>query len=318
MPNADTVFSALQQIPGGPASTIRDSGTFQPDGSIALHGTTNPSAAAPATIELEGSRLIEDIYTGDETPNTVEGTIRRDLLAGFSTGLWGGRYGNNALAFCSDPITNGQGSYCPHGFNQPAFGEARSALSPFPTCEQYAAVINQLTDVYGNPYSDASKKVAVGLDQSRVKKLQLTILPDSGNAMPSAGGNPNCGAAPPARQASTQDATHASTQKSAAPAKPSLRPAKMAKVKHGKVDVGTLVCASACGKVEVSARKGKQVLARAKLTLKTSTGKLELKLTGAGKHLLTGNKPVRATLTLKVAPPSGPATTLSAPLKLLP
>jgi hypothetical protein len=364
--NADTIFRALQQIPGGPESTIRDgsgnilrvlsplhstaypllgdyvrslagqtitlhtaffskpfvtteySGTFQPDGSIALHGTTNPPASAPATIELEWSRLIEDIYTGDETPNTVEGTIRRDLLAGFSTGLWGGRYGNNALAFCSDPITDGQGSYCPHGFNQPAFGEARSALSPFPTCEQYAAVINQLTDVYGNPYSDASKKVAVGLDQSQVKKLQLTILPDSGNAMPSAGGNPNCGAAPPAQPASTQDATHASTQKPATPAKPSLKPAKKAQVKHGKVDVGTIACPSACGKVEVSARRGKQVLARAKLTLKGSAGKLELKLTGPGRHLLTGKKPVRVTLTVKVAPPSGSATTLGAPLTLLP
>jgi hypothetical protein len=363
--NADTVFSALQQIPGGPESTVRSegkiirvlsplhstaypllgdyvrslagqtitlhtaffstpfvtteySGTFQPDGSIALHGTTNPLGSAPATIELEGAKLIDDIYTGDETPNTVEGTIRRDLLAGFSTGLWGGRYGNDALSFCSDPIVNGQGSYCPHGFNQPAFGEARSALSPFPTCEQYAAIINQYTDVYGNPYSDASKKVAVGLDQSQVKTLQLTILPDSGDAMPSAGGNPNCGAAPPAQQANTQDATHASAQKAVPPAKPSVKPAKKAKVKHGKVDAGTIVCASACGKVEASVRKGKTVLARAKLTLKTSKGELNLKLTAAGKRLLTGKKPIRATLTVKVTPPGGPASTQTAPLRLLP
>jgi hypothetical protein len=370
--NSDTVFNALQQIPGGPESTIRNgegkilrvlsplhstaypllgdyvrslagqtvtlhtaffstpfvtseySGTFQADGSIALHGTTNPFGSAPATIELEGSRLIEDIYNGDETPNTLEGTIRRDLLAGFSTGLWGGKYGNDALSFCTDPITNVQGSYCPHGFNQPAFGEARVALSPFPTCEQYAAVINQFSDVYGNPYSDASKKVAVALDQPHVKTLQLTIQPDSGNAMPAVGGNPNCGAALPATGTSpggsdsTKAGTAATPSSSAPSPRVSFKLAGKAKVKKGRVVVGTIDCVGACGKVEATVLQGKAVLARGKSSVRKSKAQPTLKLTAAGKHSLADGKPVRAKLTVKVTPPGGPAATKTAPLRLLP
>ena len=365
--NSDTVFNALQQVPGGPESTVRSegkiirvlsplhssaypllgdyvrslagqtvtlhtaffskpfvtteySGTFQADGSIALHGTTNPLASAPETIELEGTRLIEDIYSGDETPNTVEGTIRRDLLAGFSTGLWGGKYGNNALSFCSDPIVNGQGSYCPHGFNQPAFGEARAALSPFPTCEQYAAVINQLSDVYGNPYSDASKKVAVGLDQAQVKTLQLTILPDSGNAMPSVGGNPNCGAAPPTTTASTGGRGSTATR-GAPPAPPSRVKFKLgakASVKKGHLLVGGIICKGACGKVEATVRRGKAVLARAKSSVPKAKAPLTLKLTAAGKHALSGGKPVATKLTVQVTQPGASAATKTASVRLLP
>ncbi|OJU83355.1 MAG: hypothetical protein BGO11_19975 [Solirubrobacterales bacterium 70-9] len=369
--NSDTVFNALQQIPGGPESTIRSegkivrvlsplhstaypllgdyvrslagqtitlhtaffstpfvtseySGTFQADGSIALHGTTNPFGSAPETIELEGARLIDDIYTGDETPNTVEGTIRRDLLAGFSTGLWGGRYGNDALGFCSDAIVNGQGSYCPHGFNRPAFGEARAALSPFPTCEQYAAVINQFSDVYGNPYSDASKKVAVALDQSQVKTLQLTIQPDSGNAMPSVGGNPNCGAGLPVPSGSSSNAgggstaTRAATTAALPKANFKLSAKAEVRVKKGRLAVGTISCAGACGKVETSVTHGKAVLARGRASVGKSKVQPALKLTAAGRHSLAGGKPVRAVLTVKVTQPGAAPTTKTASIRLLP
>jgi hypothetical protein len=374
--NADTVFDALQGIPGGPQSTIRDaggnilrvlsplhstaypllgeyvrsmagqtialhtaffstpfvtteySGMFQPDGSITLTGTTNPLLSAPETIELEGSKLIEDIYTGDETPNTVEGTIRRDLLAGFSTGLWGGKYGNDALSFCSDPIENVQGKFCPHGFNQPAFGDARSALSAFPTCEQYAAIINQYTDVYGNPYSDASKKVAVGLDQAQVKTLQLTLLPDSGDAQPSSPGNPNCGAAPPAAGGPTTgsgntpsggDATTKESLGATGPDLPTFHLLKKATVKHGRVKIGRIACTGACGKVEATATVGKKtVLARGKAVLRTDHGPLTLTLTATGRHKLAHGAQ-HAKLTLKVTQPGSKRPMIKkAALRLLP
>jgi hypothetical protein len=186
---------------GAPFATSEYSGTFAADGSIALAGTTNPANAAPASFTLSGSDVVGGIATGANTPNTLQGAITRDLLAGFSVGLWGGRYGNDALAFCTAPVTTGQGSWCPKGFDQPAFGDARSELASFATCEQYAAVINAHADVYGNPYSDASKRVTVGLDQpgtgGTVATLRMTILPDTGTAQPVAGGNPNCGAATP-------------------------------------------------------------------------------------------------------------------------
>ena len=64
-------------------------------------------------------------------------------------------------------------------------------------------MIDRHSDSYGNPYSDASKKVTVSLDQpgsgGDVEKLRLTVLPDSGSAQPTVSGNDDCGArvAPP-------------------------------------------------------------------------------------------------------------------------
>jgi hypothetical protein len=59
-------------------------------------------------------------------------------------------------------------------------------------------VIAKYADTYGNPYSDASGKVQISLDQpgagGAVDTLKLTILPDSGNAQPVSSGNADCGA----------------------------------------------------------------------------------------------------------------------------
>jgi hypothetical protein len=337
--NSDTIFAALQEIPGGPQATVRDgagnilrvlsplhssaypdlggyvrslagetislrtaffgtpfttthySGTFAADGSVVLNGTTNPLGAAPPQIAISGTELIEDIYTGGNTPNDVEGAIRRDLLAAFSSGFWNGRYGNDALSFCSDPIVDAQGSYCPHGFNQPAFGDARSALSPFPTCEQYAAVINQHSDVYGNPYSDASKKVAVALDQpvdsGEVTKLRLTILPDSGNAQPASGGNAECGAAGPAKAAPGPVAAP-----SAKPAggRAEARFRKRTRVASGRLGIGRVLCPGGCARVVATAKAGKATVARGSWRGAAANRALALNLTKAGRRLLSGEK----------------------------
>lgn len=343
--NSDTIFAALQEIPGGAQATVRDgsgeilrvlsplhspaypdlgdyvrsmagetivlrtaffgtpfttthySGTFAADGSILLRGTTNPLAAAPPEIAISATELIEDIYTGGNTPNDVEGAIRRDLLAAFSAGFWNGRYGNDALSFCGDPIVDAQGSYCPHGFNQPAFGDARATLSPFPTCEQYAAVINQHSDVYGNPYSDASKKVAVALDQpgsgGEVTKLRLTILPDSGNAQPSAGGNPNCGVAQPATPGpGPQPSSTPSTApgRSAAAASATARFRKRSVLARGGFRLGRVVCPSGCAKVTAAAKLGGRIVARGRWQGAASNRALTMKLTKAGKRALSGEK----------------------------
>ena len=348
--NSNTIFNALQQIPGGPEATVRDSGgnvirilspnkssaypplteyvhsmagksialhtaffgspfttsvytgTFAADGSIKLEGATNPLNEAPSSFTIPGSELIADIYTGGNTPNTLEGALRRDLLAGFSTGFWGGRYGNDAISFCTNPQTTGQGSWCPAGFNQPAFGDARSSLSPFPTCEQYAAVINQYSDVYGNPYSDAAKKVTVSLDQpgsgGGVKTLQLTILPDSGNAGPAVGGNPNCGAAAPSGPV---------------PISKKVKPPvtfhllKKAKARRGAVKVGGITCPTACGHVKAIAKVGKKVLARGKTNLHKSRGPLKLKLTKVGRKMLSRAGKLEVSLNVWVKSP-GEAT----------
>lgn len=350
--NSNTIFGAMQQIPGGPQATVRNgsgeilrilspihttaypdlgeyvrsmsgqtitlhtaffgtpfttslySGTFAADGSLELTGTTNLPGEAPATISFEGPKLIEDIYTGAGTPNTMEGTIRRDVYAGFATGFWGGKYGNDALSFCNNPMTTGQGSWCPNGFNQPSFGDARAALSPFPTCEQYAAVINEFSDVYGNPYSDAAKKVTVSLDQlvsgGEVETLQLTIQPDSGNAQPVVGGNSNCGAGVPSGPSGPSGAA---AKGAAAAAKVNLRLAKKAKVRGAVARLGRLSCGGPCGRVTVIARKGKRVVGRGKSAGSSSQRKLTLRLTKPGKRLLARHGRLKVTLRVLVSPP---------------
>lgn len=359
--NSNTIFAAMQQIPGGPQATVRNgsgeilrilspihtaaypdlgeyvrsmsgqtitlhtaffgtpfttslySGTFAADGSLELTGTTNPPGEAPVTISFEGPKLIEDIYTGAGTPNNMEGTIRRDVYAGFATGFWGGKYGSDALSFCDDPMTTGQGSWCPNGFNQPSFGDARAGLSPFPTCEQYAAVINEFSDVYGNPYSDAAKKVTVSLDQpvsgGEVETLQLTIQPDSGDAQPVVGGNSNCGAGEPA--------TAKPISGKAPGARVKARFVKKAKVRGAVAKVGRISCGGPCGRVKLIARKGRRVVGRAMTKGSSATRVLTLRLTKPGKRLLATHGRLKVTLRVLVTPPGGATVVRTRKLTLI-
>ncbi len=361
--NSDTIFNALQGIPGGPEATIKNgaelirvispnkssvyppltdyvksmagqtitlhtaffgspfttsiySGTFAADGSITLQGTTNPGGGT-SPITIPGAELIADIYTGGNTPNTLEGAIKRDVLSGFSTGLWGGKYGNDAIGFCTDPNTTPEGTWCPKGFNQPSFGDARTSLSPFPTCEQYAAVINQYSDVYGNPYSDASKKVTVSLNQTsgpEVKTLQLTILPDAGNAGPAVGGNPNCGAA----------SVSPSGPKNVSPSGPknaksaiTLHLLKKAKVKKGTVKIGRITCGASCGRIKLIAKKGKKVVARAKTKIERRAGPLKLKLTKKGKKMLAGRHQLKVAVNVWITSPGQKAVRKHGSIRLI-
>ena len=333
--NADTIFNALQKIPGGPDATIRNSsgkiirvlspnksdayphlgqyvksmagktvtlhtafygdpfttseysGTFASDGSIQLSGLTNPGGMAPADLQFPGNQLIDDIYTGGNTPNNLSGAIYRDLLAGFSTGLWGGKYGNSSLSFCTDPITNNQGSWCPKGYNKPSFGDARKSLASYPTCEQYAAVINKYSDSYGNPYSDASKKVQIGLDQpgtgGTVSTLQLTILPDSGNAQPTESGNANCGAAP----------------------KPKVNKVSFygkAKLKGNSAKVGKANCSVACGQIKVVAKKGGTKVAYRKYKATGKQPYLTMNVTKAGRKIFRKQKKMKVKVQVWIKP----------------
>jgi hypothetical protein len=363
--NSNTIFAAMQGIPGGPAATVRNgsneivrvlspqktasypdladaypdlgdyvrsmsgrtirlhtaffgapfvtsvySGAFAGDGSITLNGTTNPPGEAPAQISFQGADLIDDIYTGDNTPNTVEGTIRRDVLSGFSAGYWGGRYGNDAIDFCANPNTTAQGTWCPEGFNRPAFGDARASLSPFPTCEQYAAVIAKYADTYGNPYSDASGKVQISLDQpgtgGEVDTLKLTILPDSGSAQPVSGGNANCGAATsgPPNSAPTASSPPVAVPATIAPPRVAVRarPLRRARLRRGKLRVARVACSSACGRIRAVVRRGKRVLAR-KLIKRAGRKRLVVvHPTRRGRKLLRRRRKLKARLDLWVAP----------------
>ena len=238
--------------------------------------------------------------------NNFEAAIKRDLLAGFSAGFWGGRYGNDALSFCDNPAPKLTGQVCPEGFNQPAFGDARTALSPFPTCNQYAAVLNQYSDSYGSAYSDAAKKVSVGLNQAQTKAVRLTILPDSGSAMPVHSGNPNCGAGPPAPAPAAGGAGGAGVAGGGKAAHPKVHFLKHAKVKKGKARVARLFCGTACGQVKAVAKQGKVVVAKVKRgKVKAAKPWVVVHLTKRGKRMLARSHRLVAKVNLFVRPAGG-------------
>lgn len=377
--NSDTIFAALQQIPGGPAATVRNSageilrvlspthtsaypdlgeyvrslaakeitvhstfsdgdgftssrynGSFEADGSITLHGSffgpAFPAHEAPPEIRFQGAELIEDAYTGANTPNDLEGSIRHDVLVGFMAGYWNGRYGNDALGFCADPELHRPGyeafPYCPTGFDQPAFGAARAALSAFPTCEQYAAVIDQYAETYGNPYSDgAAGNVAINVNQSggkAVGSLKLTILPDSGNAQPTAAGNSNCGAAPvPAPAPAPEPAPAAgppaprAAGKGASAVKLNATFFKRAYVHGDKVKVGVLTCPGGCTQVKLLARHGHELLGEANLKRTGERPALILRLTKLGLETLASKPQLRVKLTVRAKSAGQPPRGLS-------
>lgn len=361
--NSETIFDALQQIPGGPGATVRDgdgnilrvvspklsaaysdlgeyvrsmagktivlhssfsgpkkgeftsssyTGAFAADGSIALSGHTEGPASAPEHISFQGDELIKDIYTGEGTPNDMEGAIRHDVLVGFMAGYWDGRYGNDAIGFCTNAHLGGLG-WCEAGFNQPAFGAARAGLSPFPTCEQYAAVINQYAEMYGNPYSDgASGKVTVPITKAGSKDvdtLELTILPDSGDSQPATGGDADCGAgssssgsgaAPgPAPGASSQAASGVGVH---------TKLLKRTWLRRGELRVARVACSAACGRVRTVVRKGKRVLARALVKRAGRKRLVVAQLTRPGRKLLRRRSRLKVRLDLWVVPHGKRAT----------
>ena len=314
---------------GSPFTTSSYAGTFAGDGSITLTGTSNPPNQAPSQISFQGDQLIDDIETGVGTPNTLQGTIRRDVLSAFSAGLWGGRYGNSAIDFCTNPTSDAQGTWCPEGFNQPAFGGARASLSPFPTCEQYAAVIAHYTDTYGNPYSDASGKVQISLDQpgdgGQVETLQLTILPDSGDAQPVSSANSECGAGSTSGSGSgASTGGGGSTPSSGATPRGSSAVAVHARLlKHskllrrGKLRVARLACSAACGRVRATVRVGRRILARALVKRSGRKRLVVAQLTKPGRKLLRRHKKLKTRLDLWVAPPGQHATHRRGKLLLL-
>jgi hypothetical protein len=345
---SNDVFAALQNVPGGPESTIRNGaeiirvmsplhsqayprlteyvhsmagteiilhslfdglsgeykGTFGEGGSIDISGDDTEGHAH--SIKLTGEELIEDIYTDGGVENTLEGEMRHDLLAGFSLGLWGGKYGNDAINFCTNPALNGSALFC-QSFNVPAFAAARTTPEPYPTYEQYAATIAELGNFYGNPFSDASQKVTIGIAPEHVKTLQLTVLPDS---PPAAGGNGGGGSSSSSSPSSSKPAT--SGKPAPAPlSQAKFKLPKVAKLKHGKLMVGGVQCKGACGRVValLSPVRGKGLIAREAVTARKPKAAIVLKPTKSGKKLLDAGKAKRAKLTVTVTQPGHSSAT---------
>jgi hypothetical protein len=354
---ADNVFAALQNVPGGPESTIRVggeiirvlsplhssayprlteyvhsmvgqtitlhsifdgikgkySGKFEEDGSIEIKGMASDSHEY--STKFTAPELIEDIYTDEGIENTLEGEIRHDVLAAFSLGLWGSKYGYDAINFCTNPIVEGINEWCPSGFNQPAFAAARTAPEPYPTYEQYAATISDLGNFYGNPFSDASQQVTVGIAPEHVKTLQLTILPDS-PPTPGSGGNGGSSTTNPAPAGPLAPSKGLASKPPAS--RVTFKLAKAARFEHGKLAIGKLACQGACGKVTVLLRPAHSngVIARLASTVHKKGDTLVLKPTKAGQRLIDAGKAKRAKLMVTVTQPGHSPTTKQSALRI--
>lgn len=176
---------------GQPAGQFRYSGRFGQDGSISLTGTV-PTGADPAkTLHIAGNSIPDAIYT-QNGPYTVGGVpaqvgdndvysaMYRDFIVAFAYGYWGGRYGDDAQAFNSNPPPA-------------AFSKARLGPEPYSSWHVYAEVFNEFSNSYGMPFSDTFHNNGKGnplLSFLASPTLRATILPDAGCKAPKPPPNP--------------------------------------------------------------------------------------------------------------------------------
>ena len=203
---------------GSPFQTVSYSGTFGPDGSITLTGTTTtPSTGQTSQTEpvtIAGSTLESGIYTGNTTytvGDTTENTgfndeytvIYRDVVAGFALGYWGGKYGNNSASW----------------LGQPDYAAARASLDPFAAYDPYGATIGSYSSAYDYAFNDVGPTaVTVPLNASTAT-LQITIDSDQGPDTPGCVGA-STPAAPPAPASPSAVVTPTAPVTPAAPTKP--------------------------------------------------------------------------------------------------
>jgi hypothetical protein len=188
-----------------PTLELEYSGEFQADGSIELTGTiTREGKVEPGEpVEVEGSTLPLAIYTADGpfTVNKKEANvgennqysvIYRDLTAGFALGYWGGKYGNDTSAWRG----------------QPDLAAARASVAPYPTYDEYQAIIDEYSSAYGSPFNELGPTPITVPTESSEETLRLTIDPDQGPNTPacvggsspsSAGGGGTAGNSPAAK-----------------------------------------------------------------------------------------------------------------------
>ncbi len=186
-----------------PTLGLEYSGTFEADGSITLTGTiTREGKTEPGEpVHIEGSTLPLAIYTangaftvGGKPANVGENNqysvIYRDITAGFALGYWGGKYGNDT--------TDWRG--------QPDLAAARPSIAPYPTYDEYQAIIDEYSSAYGSPFNELGPTPITVPTESAEETLRLTIDPDqspntpacSGGSTPSStpgGGTPGNGPA---------------------------------------------------------------------------------------------------------------------------
>ncbi len=129
-------------------------------------------AGAYAVTDTDGTTVNRPVQAPAGTPkpseNDVYGSIYRDLISGFTSGYWGGKFPN---------------SYNNTSFlNQPPFGEARPTPEGFPNLgySLYSEVLRHWTPSYSMPYGEnyGSGGFPNPLLSLTKPEFRTTILPD--------------------------------------------------------------------------------------------------------------------------------------------
>jgi hypothetical protein len=178
-----------------PALEVEYSGTFEADGSITLTGTMRNKGTQKVEtsepVRIEGSTIPLAIYTANGAfkvggnpaaagENNQYSVIYRDIMAGFALGYWGGRYGNDTTDW----------------LGQPDLAAARSGVAPYPTYDEYQAVIDEYSSAYGSPFNELGPTPITVPTESAEETLRLTIDPDEGPNTPECTGQSTTSSAP--------------------------------------------------------------------------------------------------------------------------
>ena len=136
-------------------------------------------------IKIQTSDLDGGIYTANplcnidgvnkHPQNDAIGAAIRDVLAGFSYGFIGSNEQNpNAPGKTFGESTSTQWHTPPLPIKYAFAG----AQPDHPFYNQYAAVLNALTDAYGFPYSDFVQAPLAGLNPNSIDSMDITVLAD--------------------------------------------------------------------------------------------------------------------------------------------
>ena len=222
-----------------PFATSEYSGTFEADGSITLEGsaaktearnrtTASTEFTAPGTDRRHLHRRRDPKHARRrDPPRRPRGLQPRSLGREI-------RQRRDLLLHRTRPPT-APGTWCPTASTCPPSPTPARPPSRIPTYEQYAAVDRRvLSDIYGNPYSDASKKVA---GRPRPDAREDAAADDPARLPAGVGRWRWLQCSQPARRGPA-GALEPASSPSRPPPEVTFKLAKAAKFEHGKLAIG--------------------------------------------------------------------------------
>lgn len=168
-----------------PLPTYKFTAVVDSSGLLMTGTVTTNSVPASHVIKIETSNLDGGIYTANpicnidgvnkHPGNDAIGAAIRDVLAGFSYGFIGSNEGNPNVPGKTFGETTSKQWHTPPVAIMYAFAGAQPK---HPFYNQYAAVLNPLTDAYGFPYSDFVQAPLAGLNPKSIDTMDITVLAD--------------------------------------------------------------------------------------------------------------------------------------------